>query len=226
MDEDLTYLPEYLQPIVHAFLDLVARYMTMLRDKKITVDKWKTLMQEAIAEHHAAAFMAGLQSTEITLPMQRMIEDAVAFQLPFLDNFARVIAALPLATITLPDGRVIENAIPITPELQNRARLYTFATATTAEEGNVIRQVGRALPLPAMPGQGTQCLTRCGCTWVIKTLNAKNGDYNAFWTLDPRKVHCQTCTQRDIEWNGDGKKPVRIRGGVLLLEDEIDPLET
>lgn len=220
MDEDLDYLPEYLQPVIKAFRNLVNRYMTMLRDKVITLARWKQLMREAIAEHHAAAFMAGLQSTEITPPMQRMIEDAVAFQLPFLDNFARVLAALPLTTITTPDGRTIENTILITPQLEQRARMYAYAPVTTAEEGNVIKQVGHSLPLPAMPAQGTQCLTNCGCTWRIVTLNAVNEDYNAYWELDPRKVHCQTCTQRRSDWY-----PVKIRGGVLLIEGDIDPLE-
>jgi len=193
----------------------------MLRDKKITLARWKQLMQEAIAEHHAAAFMAGLQSTDITPHMTRMIEEAVAFQLPFLDNFARVLGSLALTTITTPDGRIIEDTIPVTPGLEARAKLYALAPVRLAEEGNVIRQVGHSLPLPAMPGQGTQCLNNCGCTWRIVTLNAVNEDYNAYWELDPRKEHCQTCTERASGWN-----PVRIRGGVLLLEDEIDPLDS
>ena len=60
------------------------------------------------------------------------------------------------------------------------------------------------LPVPAMPGEGTICKTKCKCSWDIVPIDEKAGDYDAYWR---RGDSCSTCLAREQEWN-----PIRIRG--------------
>ena len=54
----------------------------------------------------------------------------------------------------------------------------------------------RMLPLPAMPAQGTQCHTRCGCSWSVEEFADR---WEATWVRG-KGDSCQTCVQRAAEW--------------------------
>ena len=87
-----------------------------------------------------------------------------------------------------------------------RAKLYALSPKSSYYEGDVYKQVGRFLPLPAMPAQGTQCHTNCGCSWRI---TAVDGGYDCYW-VRAKDDSCQTCVQRESDWN-----PIEIRNGDL-----------
>lgn len=89
---------------------------------------------------------------------------------------------------------------------EQRAATYAQGIKTPYWNGRVVM-----LPLPAMPGQGSQCESACSCKWDVKVVNAKRGDYDCYWTLaDGSDSHCQTCLVRAENWS-----PLKIRGGIL-----------
>jgi hypothetical protein len=111
--------------------------------------------------------------------------------------------------------------------LEQRAKEYAKGIKTPYWGNEPIK----ILALPAMPNDGsTDCTAelgrKCNCKWEIKVINAKNGDYDAYWTLGPdsqdieikdyflNKGHCQDCQTRAVTWN-----PLKIRGG------EFQPVE-
>lgn len=190
-------MSETLLSIIAAFKQWAINLTESLRDDRITVAQWYAGMEQIITRVHIAAMIEGLGVDEIPTNMMQVIRNNVNFQLEYLDNFKDVIESSP----DFINGWV------------NRSTLYGGSAKVSYWEGKIVQEVGRALPLPAMPGQGSQCLSSCGCDWRIETIDAERGDYDAYWQLNPQKrPHCQTCLGRSEEWN-----PVRIRDGSLLL---------
>jgi len=165
--------------------DLTAQLETGL----IQVEDWQAGMQALLARYHTAAYMVGLESESLSQSALDSIAAQVEAQLAYLDNFALVISS----------------AGEFQAEFYGRADMYAGSITTEYWEARV-----GDLPLPAMPGQGTQCGGRCKCAWRIDTLDEKAGDHDAYWELG-NADHCQTCLQRSEDWN-----PVQIRGGALL----------
>jgi len=151
---------------------------------------FREVMAELLARYHTAAWIVGADSETLTETQRATIIVGVAEQLAFLDGFVLDIRSAD--------------------EFQQG---WTRRAASYAESIKVPYWQGRTkvLPLPAMPAQGTQCLTKCQCLWDVTTINADKGDYDARWVRGANDS-CQTCIQRAAEWN-----PVRIRGGVLQL---------
>lgn len=150
-------------------------------------------MSRALARYHQAALMVGQGSTDITPDIAQLLSNTVDVQLAFLDNFVRVIEAA---------------AEPQWAMWNARAQQYALSPKSSWAEGDVIRQAGRVLPLPAMPCQGTQCGNNCLCAWKIE----KTGDnsYTAAW-IRHADDSCQTCVIRGDEW-----KMLVIEDGALL----------
>lgn len=89
---------------------------------------------------------------------------------------------------------------------EQRATEYAKGIKTPYWRGRLV-----ILPLPALPGEAGQCGKKCTCKWDVKVINAKRGDYDAYWVLaDGDAKHCQTCLVRAESW-----APLRIRGGQL-----------
>lgn len=197
---NLDTLPPALRPLIEQFLADATGYMVALENGSLTIPAWRRVMAESLARYHTAALMVGQGSTELTPEVLRLLENAVGVQLSFLDNFARVMEAAPA------DGQQWAMWTA-------RAQMYAESPITSWSEGDIIRQAGRVLPLPAAVGQGTQCGPRDRCRWEIVTLDRDKGDFDAYWKLsnDPNVEHCQTCQVRATEWN-----PVRIRNGILM----------
>lgn len=186
MDE----LPPNLRDLINRFTVEVDNLITRLEGGTITVPQWQDEMNHLIARYSTAAAFAGWDGTNIPdAGLVSVIQD-VRVQLEFLGDFALVIQSTP---------EFLEG-------WRARAAMYARSIKTPYWRGAT-----RFLPLPAMPAEGTQCLTNCKCAWEIVTVDADAGDYDAYWRLGANENHCQTCPERAAAWN-----PVRIRGGVLL----------
>jgi hypothetical protein len=127
-----------------------------------------------------------------------MLREKIDLQLDFLRNRRDVIKANGL-----------------TPQQKAYTEMYSKAIKSTYDSGEVIKQVGRMLPLPTMPGEGTQCLSNCNCRWYIKVINAENRDYDCYWLLGGDD-HCQTCVEYAKMW-----KPLKIRGNRVIIPQEM-----
>lgn len=154
------------------------------------VEQWQTVMEELLMRYHIAGYMRGASSDVVSDVAKARILELVHIQLGFLDNFALEVSS----------------AESFERGWQARARSYASAIKVPYWTGRT-----KVLPLPAMPAQGTDCKNNCKCKWDVKTVDAANGDYDAYW-IRHSSDSCATCVQRAQEWN-----PVRIRGGVLQL---------
>jgi len=203
--DPLSRVPPQLRPLLSRFRGDVDALMQALLDGRLETEGWLTQMEAAIARYHLAAFMRGAGVTAVPAYTREFLENLVAVQLAFLANFAMVVNA---AGSKLQEYR---------SRFLNRALLYTGAIKVAYWQGDIIRQVGRPLPLPALPAQGTQCGNNCGCRWEIEIKNIESGDFDCFWTRG-KDDSCQTCIEREALWNGPNgnrTRPIRIRGGML-----------
>jgi hypothetical protein len=189
-------IPDDLKPLMSSFLEDIKLLMKRLETGTVTAVQWKKLFKELIARYHIAAMFVGQHDIGFLPGMEKRIIDMVEFQYDFLDGFAEVVS-------TAPDYN---------PAWLARANLYAGATKVAYWEGAVVREVGRHIPLPAMPAQGTTCLGNCGCEWRFVWVNKENGDLDAYWdrTKEP-DVACQVCLQREEDWN-----PIKIRNWRLV----------
>lgn len=127
-------------------------------------------MRRAIATAHTAAYYAGIKERTGVLPKglsraeRAELKQAVAEQLKYYDRFAEQA------------GEMSEGAVGV------RAGMYAKAIRTTYS-------VGRYPGLPFHPGEGSECLTNCRCSWQ------DNGDGSYNWVLDA-KESCPTCEGR------------------------------
>lgn len=193
MASPLGDLPDGLAALIRRFGDLADSATERLEALGISfenVREWQEALEELIMRYHIAGYMRGASSDTVTDIARDAILDYVRIQVGYLDNFALEVAG----------ATEFENG------WKARARSYANAIKVPYWAGRT-----KMLPLPALPAEGTQCLTQCKCKWDIKVIDAKNGDYDGYWKRHASDS-CQTCVQRAQEWN-----PVRIRGGVLQL---------
>lgn len=152
----------------------------------LAVHQWEQRFARVLAERHAAAFLAGAQTTTLTPEQRRMVAQLVGEQRTYLRGFADAVTS---------DGA--------SPTNRARATLYSGAIKEAFSRGATW-----GWPLPAYPAQGTQCRTNCGCAWEIVELDGE-GNADAYWKRG-KNDSCQTCQERATQWS-----PVRIRAGVL-----------
>src|SRR3972149_2402591 len=182
-------LPPSIDDVLNELIAKLGAEIQVLMDdyaaKVISLDEWHEKFKALLARYHSAAFMAASGSDFLNQVERRLVDLYVGTQMEFLDNFADAMGAEE----------------EFKPAWRSRALMYAQAIkapywAASAE----------ALPLPAMPGDGTSiCLTRCRCHWEITVLDEARGDYDCFWELSPVE-HCQTCIERAKAW-----KPLQIR---------------
>lgn len=191
---DLKGLPPDLQAVIDRALSQIDSVSTRIENDLITPAEWQQEMSRIIDRFYQEATEVGAEGADVS-DLSGTVNRLVAVQLAFLDNFANEVRETGWLPSSYPA----------------RADMYGSAIKQGYWYGNVIAQVGRVLPLPAMPSEGTQCLSNDKCHWRIVTIDAANGDYNAFWELSPVE-HCQTCLERRAQWY-----PVQIRGGELVV---------
>lgn len=186
-----------LESLLRQYSQEVEALTAALEAKRITPRRWRDRMAALLARYHYAAIAAGMRQTAVPPEGVALLVRGVANQYSYLNNFYTEVAA----------------AEAFKAAWRARAQMYVQSAGASFHEGDVYRQAGRFLPLPAMPKDGTtQCITNCKCSWVITVLDKEAGDFDATWTLGIAD-HCQTCTERAKQWS-----PLRIRGGVLLEE--------
>lgn len=159
----------------------------------LSAAEWQERMTAVIRRAHEQAMLEGAGMDELTPEMEQVINRQVSVQTEFLGGFLDDIGI---------DGWVSAFAA--------RARMYGTAATTAYWHGNIIAQVGKILPLPAYPGEGSQCLTNCKCEWRVDIVNEEANDYDAYWIVNSSET-CQTCIERGQQW-----QPVQIRDGVLI----------
>lgn len=153
------------------------------------LEAWQRQVERLLTRYSLAAYMVGNGSSELTDAARGVVSGAVQAQLDFADGFRLD----------------MQDAAEWQAGWEARARQYARSIKVPYWQGRT-----RVLPLPAMPAQGTQCLTACGCRWRIVPVDEAAGDYECYWELGKKK-NCQTCIQRAREWH-----PLRIQGGVLV----------
>lgn len=190
---DLNGLPSELQRVIRDAETPIEALSEAMQAGQITIEQWQEAMRAAIIEAFEAAGRAGADVARIVDEFQAIIDQLTDVQSAFLENFAD--------DIDLNGWLNAYNA---------RALMYASAAKQAYWHGDVLRQTGRFLPLPAMPAEGTQCLSHCKCSWRIETVNAEAGDYDAFWRRNVEDS-CQTCIEREALWS-----PLRIRNGEIV----------
>lgn len=188
--KDDTELPRGLRWLIRELKRQLADLFEELQAGRLRPNEWRDAVKRALAEHHLAAIMAGLNTEAIPAKAWQGLVDEVNVQVEFLNNFKVE----------------IQRADEFEAGWQARAASYAESIKTPYWRGRT-----KILPLPAMPGQGSQCLDGCNCQWDVKPVNAENGDYDCYWRLEAGSEHCQTCLERSQQW-----APLRIREGVVL----------
>ena len=184
-------VPAPMRGFIKNFIESSDELMRSLQEGAITLAQWRERMEILIERYHTIAMTMGTGEALTALQIQS-VQNQVELQTVFLDRFRDEMAERP-------------DYFPVW-----RARMYTLAPLIPYQEGKIIKEIGRMLPLPAMPKQGTQCLTNCGCKWRIVAIDEEAGDYDAYW--ERSKIDsCQTCLIREELWY-----PVQIRGWELL----------
>lgn len=156
------------------------------------VAAWESELERALRDYHAAAYLAGSGARtpdQVRPPARVAIERDIATQLAYLRRFG----------VTIRENATWEKG------WKTRAQSYADAIQVPYWRGRT-----KMLPLPAMPGEGSQCLTHCKCVWEIVTVDEAANDYDCYWRLGAAE-HCQTCEQRAATWS-----PLEIRGGRLI----------
>lgn len=175
-------------------------YTAGLLAGELTPDEWEGAMSVLIARYHGTALRAGQGGGGLSEAAQAVLQGLVGVQLAFLANFAHVIRTAG------------PNLAEYAARFRARALSYALAVKTAYAQGDIIRQVGRPLPLPAMPAQGTTCQANCGCFWRIVPVDPSTVSYDGYWVRG-KTDSCQVCLERERLWN-----PVRIRDGRLIVD--------
>lgn len=150
-----------------------------------SLSAWEREMEQLLARYHMASFLAGraeqlgiapgsalLSERRLSREERAIVKAQVKEQLDYLRQFAQDIQASP----------------DWTRRFNARAAMYGESPKGSYWRG---RTVG--MDLPGWPAIGTQCRTRCGCSWDIQ------GD-RAYWRRG-KDDSCETCVQRAGEWN-------------------------
>lgn len=168
--------------------------MSALEVDAISLDDWDDEMQQVLTRHHMTSYMLGQGGAGLGAVETAALAVTISEQLEYLRNFKLI----------------MQSSDEFMAGWYARAEMYASAMNSTYWSGKT-----KIWPLPAMPGQGTDCLTNCRCSWKEDNINAETGDGDFYWELDPfvaDEQHCETCLMRAQEWS-----PILVRGGELIL---------
>lgn len=172
----------------------IERIMALVEDGNITALEWENEMQPLLTQGHLTSWMLGQESPAMGVDDLLTTGTLIQLQLQYLSNFSDTIRTAPEFILGWFE----------------RAKMYASAMNQTYWSGRM-----KVWPLPAQPGQGTICLSNCRCEWRENIISFEDGDGDFYWELDrfvADEDHCQTCLQREDEWN-----PVQVRDGVLQI---------
>lgn len=189
--EDDSDLPRPLAWLIRQLKRQLSDLFDELTAEHLTPAEWRIQVRRLLAEHHLAAMMAGLGSENIPSKAWNGLVDTINYQIEFLNNFKIE----------------IQNDAEFKPGWEARAASYAESIKVPYWRGRT-----KILPLPAMPGEGSQCLQGCQCKWDVKPIAGMEDSYTAKWVLERNRAvhHCQTCLERSEQWAN-----LRIIDGVL-----------
>lgn len=170
---------------------LIGQATSALETDPDRLDDWYDEVARQLRRYHLSAYLSGADTQDVSRAAQRAIAQDIKTQLDFLSQFKVE----------------IQDAAEWQAGWNSRAEMYARSIQVPYWRGAT-----RMLPLPALPGDGTtQCLTNCRCAWNVVALDEEAGDYDAYWVYGATERHCQSCRERESQWN-----PLQIRGGELL----------
>lgn len=172
-------IPAALTQLIDLLSQKVGDITGDLADGDVTASAWADEMNDLLAEYYTAARMAGAGSEDLSDEALDELAHRIGVQADFLKDFEIE----------------IQDADEFMAGWNARAEMYAEGIKTAYWDGAT-----EMLPLPAMPGEGTQCLDNCNCAWRIEAIDAEAGDYDCFWEWEEDSAHCQTCTQRHEDW--------------------------
>lgn len=153
----------------------------------LSIDDWEDQVSAALQQAYPAAYKAGAGGAASGAASTALAKQVKA-QLSYLGRFALEIQA----------GDEWQAG------WNSRAAMYAEGIKVPYWQGKT-----KMLPLPAMPGEGTTCLTRCKCSWDVQQLDG-DGNYDAYWRRGASDS-CQICVEREAQWS-----PLQVREGRLL----------
>lgn len=172
--------------LIRRLKTIISTSTEALQSGSVDVDAWEDQVAAALQQAYPAAYKAGGGALDDAA--RKTVSKQVAAQLDYLGRFALEIQSAD-------EWQAGWNA---------RAAMYAEGIKVPYWQGRT-----KMLPLPAMPGEGTTCLTRCRCLWDVQQLDG-DGNYDAFWRRGATDS-CQVCVQRATEW-----APLKIRDGRLV----------
>jgi hypothetical protein len=178
-----------LQRLMRRLKTSIASVTAQLQAGGVDVDAWEDEVATAIKQAFPAAYKTGSGSAVLDDTARAVVTKGVTAQLDYLGRFALE----------------IQGADEWQAGWNSRAEMYADSIKVPYWQGKT-----KMLPLPAMPGEGTQCLVNCRCSWDVQQLDG-DGNYDAHWRLGGSEHTCQTCVQRAGEWG-----PLKIRNGRLV----------
>lgn len=131
---------DLLDDLIGEFGDEAAALTSRLEAGEITVARWQAEFEALIARYHTTSLMLGLRETVLGQGASAYLLRVVATQYEFLANF----------------GIEIQDAAEWQAGFTARAEMYAGAIKEPYWTGDT-----QFLPLPAMPAEGTQCLSNC-----------------------------------------------------------------
>ena len=181
-------------------------------ERLITLHEWLRRMALIVRDTHLALWLFGsggyntMDSTSLVV-----LVDTLRVQYDYLTAFGQAILQgnRPEAPSgVFPFGKQRQHISLYTPRsLQrqgviNRSTLYVESGTASGERGKAVSYRRFTDELPEYPGDGNQiCRTRCRCHWRFNFNTSDRSFYHAFWRLNARAKHCNTCLGNAVQWS-------------------------
>jgi len=186
---DLDDMPSEIRQVMRAAIQDSRGLIGALELGEVGRAEWHEEQQRLLARYHGASFGVGVGHVDFTPFERQLLGDIVAGQLKFLEGF----------NLEVQDSETFRQG------WKARTDSYAMNIQQSWHRGSA----GRVPFMPALPGEGTQCRSRCKCKWEVVELDGEAGDYDLYWRLGASRRHCQTCPARATAWS-----PYQIRNGV------------
>ena len=181
-------------------------------EREITLHEWLRRMALIVRDTHLALWMFGsggyntMDSTSLVT-----LESTLRLQYEYLTAFGQAILQgnRPDAESGIfPFGSQRQHISLYTPRslqrqgVVNRSTLYVESGTASGERGKVVGYRRFTDELPQYPGDGSQiCQMRCRCHWRFYFDTSDRSFYHAFWRLNARAKHCNTCLANTVRWS-------------------------
>jgi hypothetical protein len=169
---------EYGGLLIRLFEERVAELTQRLIDGEISLMDWHIGMRDELRKGNAYQLIAGANGEKDNVESDDWLKlgTRLRSEYGYLEDFARAIYNGELSAA----------------QIEARVELYARSMQVVYWQ-----QFTRDYDLPAMPGQGSECMGNCGCAWDIEV---GAGVAYAYWRR-AKADSCPTCLQREREWS-------------------------